>query len=67
MSVAKVIEISATSEDSFEDAINEGIKRTSQTVEDITGVWVKEQHADVENGEIVDYRVDMKITFLVHE
>lgn len=65
MSIAKVIEISATSTESFEDAIRGGIERASQTVENICGVWIKEQHVDVENGKITDYRVDMKVTFLL--
>ena len=67
MAVAKVIEISATSEESFEDAVKRGIERASQTVDDICGVWVKEQHVDVEDGKIVDYRVDLKVTFMLHE
>ncbi|MFO7955689.1 MAG: dodecin family protein [Candidatus Brocadiia bacterium] len=67
MSVAKVVEISATSEQSFEDAIRRGIRRTAETVEDIQGAWIKEQKVDIEDGEIVRFRVDMKITFIVHE
>jgi hypothetical protein len=67
MSVAKVIEISATSPDSFDDAVRRGIERAGQSVEDIRGAWVKEQHVDVEGGEIVSYRVDLKITFVLHE
>jgi hypothetical protein len=67
MSVAKVVEISATSEQSFEDAIRRGIRRTAGTVEDIQGAWIKEQKVDIEDGEIVRFRVDMKITFIVHE
>ncbi len=67
MSVAKVIEISATSEESFEDAIRRGIRRTAETVDDIRGAWIKEQKVDIEAGEIIRFRVDMKITFIVHE
>ena len=67
MSVAKVIEISSNSTKSFEDAIKSGIERTAKTVEDIRGVWVKEQHVDVEDNKIACYRVDMKITFIIHE
>lgn len=65
MSVAKVIEISATSPESFEDAIRQGIERASKTVENIRGVWIKEQHVDVSDGKIVDFRVDMKVTFIL--
>ena len=67
MSVAKVIEISSSSEKSFEDAIQRGIDRASQTVENIRGAWVKEQKVDVEDGKISGYRVDLKITFLLRE
>ena len=67
MSVAKVIEISATSPDSFEAAIENGINRAKDTIDDIKGVWIKEQHVDLENNEVVRYRVDMKVTFVIHE
>jgi flavin-binding protein dodecin len=67
MSVGKVIEVSASSTKSFEDAVREGIKRTAETVDDIRGAWIKEQQVRVEKGKIVEYRVDMKITFIVHE
>lgn len=67
MPVAKVIEISSTSPESFDDAVRQGVERASKTIEDIRGVWIKEQHADVKDGKIVDYRVDMKITFVLHE
>jgi len=67
MSVAKVIEISSSSEKGFEDAIRQGIERAAETVEDIRGAWIKEQQVRVENGRIVEYRVDMKVTFVVHE
>ena len=67
MSVAKVIEISSKSKQSFEDAVKKGIERTSNTVENIQGVWIKEQHVDVENNTIAGYRVDMKVTFLIKE
>jgi flavin-binding protein dodecin len=65
MSVAKVIEISAESPESFEDAIRRGIARATETVENIRSAWVKEQQVKVENGKITEYRVDMKVTFLL--
>ena len=67
MSVAKVTEISASSEKSFEDAIKEGIKRASKTLENITGAWVQDMKVDVKNGKIVDYRVNMKLTFVLKD
>ncbi len=65
MSVAKIIEISADSETSFDDAIREGIKRASKTVKQIKSAWVEDQTVDVENNEIVKYRVHLKITFVI--
>jgi flavin-binding protein dodecin len=65
MAVAKVIEISATSEQSFEDAIEKGIAKASETVHGIKGAWVKEQKVDVSEGGITDYRVDLKVSFVL--
>ena len=67
MSIAKIIEINAASPKSFDDALREGIARATKTVEDIKGAWVKDQQVIVENGQIKEYRVDLKITFLIHE
>lgn len=65
MSVAKTTEITAGSEKSFEDAIKKGIKKTAKTVDKIEGAWVKEQKVVVKNGEVTEYRVTMKVTFIV--
>ncbi|MCP9450520.1 MAG: dodecin family protein [Nitrospira sp.] len=65
MSVAKIIEISSESSKSFEDAIVEGINRASKTVRNIKSAWVKEQHVVVEDGKVVSYRVDLKVTFVL--
>jgi flavin-binding protein dodecin len=65
MSVAKVIEINATSEESFEAAIREGIAKAAETVRDIKGAWVKEQQVVVEDGRITGFRVDLKVTFVL--
>ena len=65
MTIAKVIEISAESTVSFEDAIRAGIGKAADSVHNIKGAWIKEQKVTVENGEITAYRVDMKVTFLV--
>lgn len=67
MSIGKVIEITASSTKSFEDAIREGLKRTSETVDDIRGAWIKEQQVRVEKGKIAEYRVNMNVTFIVHD
>ena len=66
MSVAKVIEISSTSEKSFEDAVRQGVARATETIEDVRGAWVKEQEVRLENGKIVEIRENMKVTFVLH-
>ena len=65
MSVAKVIEVSASSAKSFEDAINQGIARACDSVKDMRGAWIKEQKVSVEDGRITSYRVNMQVTFVV--
>ncbi len=65
MAVAKVIEITAQSPTSFEDAIQQGIAKANETVRNISGAWVKEQNVAIEGGDIVGYRVDLKVTFLL--
>lgn len=65
MSVAKVIEISAESPESFEAAVQKGIQRASTTVDNIQGAWVKEMKVTVENGQVTGYRVDLKVTFVL--
>ena len=65
MAVAKIIELSAESPKSFEDAIQDGISRASKTIHGIKSAWVKEQHVVVENGKDVLFRVDMKVTFVL--
>ena len=65
MSVAKVIEISAQSKTSFEDAINQGIQRACKSVDNVRGAWVKEQKVKVEKGKITSYSVNMQVTFVV--
>lgn len=65
MKVAKVIEISAESDVSFEAAIHNGISKAAESVHDIKSAWVKEQKVKVEDGHIVRYRVDLKVTFVM--
>lgn len=65
MSVAKVIEVSASSATSFEDAINQGISRASDTIDNVRGAWIKEQKVSIQNGKIVSYRVNMQVTFVL--
>ncbi len=65
MSVARVTEITASSKKSFDDAIHEGIARATKTLEGVKGAWLQEQTVVVENNKITEYRVNMKITFVL--
>jgi len=65
MSVAKVTEISASSPTSFEDAIARGIDRANKTLDKVKGAWVSELKVDVDDGNVVAYRVNMKVTFIL--
>jgi flavin-binding protein dodecin len=67
MSVAKVTEIISSSDKSFEDAIQQGISRANKTLKNVKGAWVKEQKIDVTNGSISQYRVVMKVTFVLND
>ena len=67
MSVARISEISATSTDSFEDAIRQGIDRASRTLRNITSAWVKEQQVKVVGGEVAEYRVNLLVTFVLDD
>jgi len=67
MSVARVTEITASSSKGFEDALQIGIKRANKTLKNVTGAWVQQQKVVVENGKIAQYRVNMKVTFVLEE
>jgi flavin-binding protein dodecin len=67
MSVAKVSEISATSTKSFEDAIQQGLARASKTIRHIRSAWIKEQTVRCDEGKIVEYQVNMNITFVLDD
>ena len=65
MSVAKVSEISSTSSESFEDALRQGIARANKTLRNVRSAWVKEQQVHVSQGSIVEYQVNMMVTFVI--
>jgi flavin-binding protein dodecin len=67
MSVAKVTEITSTSPKSFDEAVRAGITRAGKTLKNIKGVWIKGFKVDVENNKIRDYRVDLKVTFVLED
>jgi dodecin len=67
MTVARVTELSATSDQSFEDAVNIGVKRATSTLRNVESAWVKDQNVMIENGNIVGYKVNIAITFVLEE
>jgi flavin-binding protein dodecin len=67
MSVAKVIELTAASPENIEAAVEEGIRKADQTLDQIEGVWVKDIKVVVKNGKIAEWRVHMMVTFLLKE
>ena len=65
MTIARVTEIIASSNKSFDDAIEKGINRASKTLKNVEGAWVKQQKVLVKKGRITEYRVDLKVTFIL--
>ena len=65
MAVARVTEISATSTQSFEDAIRQGVDRANDTLRNVKSAWIKEQQVRLEAGSITEYQVNMLITFVL--
>ncbi len=67
MAVARVTEIISASKKSFEEAIESGIDRSNKTLRNVTGAWVKSMKVVVEKGHIVEYRVNLKVTFILEK
>ncbi len=67
MAVARVLELSSTSEKSFEDAIEQGVNRATRTLRHVTSAWIKEQRVDLQEGRIVRYQVNMLVTFVLED
>ena len=67
MSIARVTEITATSRESFDDALRQGVNRASKTLKNIKGAWIKEQEVTITDGEIDQYVVKMKVTFVLDD
>ena len=67
MSIARVTELSATSEQSFEDAINQGVNRATSTLRNVESAWIKDMNVMIENGNISAYKVNMAVTFVLEE
>ena len=66
MSIARVTEITASSPESFEDAVNRGLARANETLDHIEGAWIKDMKVRVKNGKVDDYRVNLKLTFVLN-
>ncbi len=67
MTVARVTEISAGSPTSFDDAIKVGIARATKTLENVKGAWVQDQEISIDDGDIKEYRVHLKVTFVLND
>ena len=67
MSVARVTEITSSSSKSFDDAMEKGIKRASKTIRNIEGAWIKDQKVIIKKGKISEYRVNMKLSFILDD
>lgn len=67
MSVARVTEVISSSSTSFDDAIKAGVDRATQTLDNITSAWVQDQKCIIADGAIVEYRVNLKITFILKD
>jgi len=65
MTVAKTIEITASSKKSFEDAMENGIAKASETLDNVTGAWVKDQEVVLAKGKVTEYRVRLRVTFVL--
>jgi dodecin len=67
MAVARITEIISGSKKSFDDAVKQGVDRANKTLKNVTGVWIKDQSCVIDKGKIVEYRVAMKVTFILAE
>lgn len=67
MSVAKVTEIISSSDESFDDAVSKGIKRAGKTLDNVRSAWVKDLKVVVEKGKVTEYRVTMKVSFILKD
>ena len=66
MAVAKIIEVKAGSRKGLEDAIQQGVLKASDTLENVKGAWIQDIKVDCDNGKITEWRVDMKVTFVLN-
>ena len=67
MSIARVTEISATSSQSFDDAVKQGISRATESLRNVRSAWIKDSNVEVKDGAVSEYRVNMEVTFVLDE
>jgi flavin-binding protein dodecin len=67
MTVARITEITSTSRKSLDDAIKGGVKRATKTLKNVSGAWVEDQEVVVENNKITEYRVRLRVTFILND
>ncbi len=67
MSVARVTEITSSSPKSFEEAMRVGVARATKTLQNVTGAWLKSQEIVIDDGKITEYRVRLKVTFILKD
>jgi flavin-binding protein dodecin len=67
MTIARITEVTSSSKKSFEDAVKNGVERASKTLKNVSGAWVKDQEVGVKNGKVTEYRVKLKITFVLED
>ena len=65
MTIARITEVSSSSTKSFEDAVDNGVERACKTLKNVTGAWVKDQEVGIKDGKVYEYRVKMKVTFIL--
>jgi flavin-binding protein dodecin len=67
MTVARVTEITSTSSNGFEDAIEQGVARATKTLRNVRSAWIKEQRVEIDGGRIAEYQVNMLVTFVLDD
>ncbi len=67
MTIARVTELSATSTESFDDAVRQGIERASKTLRGITSAWVKDQNVIIDNGKVSSFKINLAVTFILDD
>lgn len=67
MSIARITEVISSSPISFDDALKQGVDRATSTLDNVRGAWIQDQKVILENGNIVEYRVTLKITFILND